>query len=649
MLKEIIYKHLELDDKFNVAFPDKRIPNGFIDKGKTRLGITYTCFHDKRHSITLIPGQAIINDALIDYPYLNLFAVMDGVTAKDIEKELTSRREYIRLVSTPESFGKIITAARNLGKLQWLYDNFFLYLDEVHCYATEAFRVEDKRNKPDILTPFDDAYKFVWKFKDMAMGSASTFQFSDPRIQALPRYKIMFDEKFGTIDIVHDSNPQKVLCQMLKQEQFPGNVHVFMNSVTMIGEVLIETGITDAHAYCADKEENMRKLGASRTYFRPQPLKGEYAKYNFYSSRYNDGWDLADDETATIILLTDVRVPHSLVGIPFKGFQAVGRMKVPPHTIYHVTNSHGKLGMKSFEQIQAKHLYNAKKNINYYKHHLKTTAIDGMEDDGSLLKLVWPYSFYADGKYQLSHMRLDQFICKEYCNEHYNNLNTIEQTWQSCNYNTTHSYFDLKPLERVKVTKEELNKQVIERIMEYREYPERYNYEASYKTIEGYRLEFKLLFDALDFLGIDEIKKLNYNDKAMKEALIKKSNQNAEAKLRFMLIDEFKLKDTSIDKQANRYTRKFVKQTLKRLYEELGIKNKNGKTKTASAKQLSEFGLFKVNDQCKFKDDEGNWHPAIEILKANYDTGTVNINPANCEFSKNSVIKFINRESQEAA
>lgn len=649
MLDETTYKHLKLTDRFEVAFPDKRIPNGFIDKSKTRLGITYTCFHDDRHSVTMIPSQAIIKDALMDYPDLNLFAVMDGVTTEDIEKELTSGREYIRLVSTPESFGKIIRAAMNLGKLQWLYDFFFLYLDEVHCYATEAFRVDSKRQKSDILIPFNENFNHVWKFKDMAMGSASPFHFSDPRIQALPHYKIMFKEKFGTINIVHDSNPQQVLCQMLTQGEFPGNVHVFFNSVTKIGEVLTKAGITDAHIYCADKEENMKKLGESKAYFRPQPIKGQYAKFNFYSSRYNDGWDLADDSLATIILLTDVHVPHSLVGIPFKGFQAVGRMKVTPHKIYHITNSHGKLGMKSFEAIQAKHLYNAKKNITYYNHHLKTTAADGMEDDGSLLELVWPYSFLEDGKYKLSHMRVDQMICKEYCNEHYNNLNNIEQTWQSCNYHTSRSYFDLKPLERVKVTKEELNKQVIERIIEYRDYPERYNYQASEKTIEGYRLEFKLLFDALDFLSIEEIKELNYNDKAMKEALIRKSNQNAEAKLRFRLIEEFKLKDTSIDKQANRYTQKHVKQTLKRLYEELGVKNPNGKPKTAFAKQLAEFGLFEINDKGKVKDIEGKWVPAIEILKANYDTGTVILNPANCEFSKNSVINIVNREFEEAA
>jgi hypothetical protein len=649
MLNKTIYKHLKLDDKFNVAFPDERIPNGFIDKGKTRLGITYTCFHDNRHTIGVIPGQAIIKDALADYPYLGLFEVMDGVAPEHIEAELNSGKQFIRIVTTPHSFWKIIRAAINIGKLQWLYDNFFLYLDEVHCYATEMFQVDPKRKRSDILTPFDEHENHVWKFKDMAMGSATPFKFSDPRILAMQHYKIVFEEKFGTINIVHDHNPQQVLCQMLTQEDFPGNIHVFYNSVTQAGEILRQTGITDAHILCALEERNMKNLDDMQIYFREQPIKGQYAKFNFYSSRYNEGWDLDDDETATIILLTDVHLLHTIASIPYKGFQAVGRSKVTPHKIFHITNSHGELGEKDFESIQVKHLYNAKKNIKYYNHHLRTTVADGMEDDGSLLKLVWPYSFYQDRKYQLSHMRVDQFICKEYCNEHYNNLNTIEQTWQSCNYNTKRSYFDFEPLERVKITKEELNKQVIERVVKYRKHPERYNYQAIKKTMQGYRLEFQILFEALDFLSIEKIEEVNYNDKAMKEALIQRSNNNAEAKIRFMLVKEFRLKDTANDKYANRYTQNYVKQTLRRLYDELGMKNPNGKPKTALAKQLVEYGLFELNYNCKVKGEDDKWKPGVEILKENFNTSSFAITPLSMQTANNPLPKIFNEEYKQVA
>ncbi len=83
MLKETKYTDMKIGDRFNVAFPDERIPNGFIDKSKTRVGITYTNFHDKRHSITVIPSEPIIEEAVEEYAYLNLFDVRGKITPEE--------------------------------------------------------------------------------------------------------------------------------------------------------------------------------------------------------------------------------------------------------------------------------------------------------------------------------------------------------------------------------------------------------------------------------------------------------------------------------------------------------------------------------------------------------------------------------------
>jgi hypothetical protein len=599
MLRETIYKDLEPGDKFNVAFPYERIPNGFIDKTKTRLGITYTNFHDKRNTITVIPSTAIIQDALTDYPYLDLFPVWEGVTPGQIEEYLQRDIPYKRLVPTPESFGKIITAAYNMGKLQWLYDNFFLYLDEVHCYATEAFR-------DDILNPF----KYVWRFKDMAMGSATPFPFSDTRIKAMQHYKIRFKEKFGKITIVNDPSPMAALHHMLTHpEMFPGNVHIWFNTVTQSGEVIRMTGITDVNIYCRDDEKNMANLEDAKVYFKSKPIASEYKKFNFYSCRYNDGWDLKDDETATLILVTDVNMPHSLVGIPYKGFQAVGRLKVTPNKIYHISNNYNKEGMRSFETIQQKWLYNAAKQVDYYNIHVASCKQDGIEDNGLLLNVVKPFSSFDNGIAELHHMALDQIICTEYCKEHYSNADTIEQTWQAMNYDTEQARFDLLPVVRAKKSQAEINKQVIERLEELRSHPEHYVYEVASVTLKKYETEFQLLFEAYEILHKDEIEKLGYDNKAMKAALINKSNQYAEAKLRLMLIEEFKLN--------HRYTNKHIKNKLRELYDLLEMKKPDGSSKTASAEQLREFGLFELKE-CKADDEQGNKKPGLEIIKLNY-------------------------------
>lgn len=602
MSKPIIYKDLEIDDKFNVAFPDGHIPKGFIDKTKTRLGITYTNFHDNRHTITTIPSTAIIDDALTEYPYLGLFPVWDGVTPKDVADYLRDDSVKIkRLVPTPESFGKIITGAASIGKEDWLYKNVFNYLDEVHCYATEAFR-------DDILRPFDYASKFN-KYGNLAMGSATVFPFSDPRIAAMQHYKIRFREKFGTINIINHYSPKAVLHDMMMHpDQFPGNVHTFFNSVTEIGDLVRSTGITDVNIFCRDDERNMISLEDAKIYFRSKPVKEHYKKFNFYSCKFNDGWNLKDDETATLILVTDTSIPHSLIGIPFKGFQAVGRLKATAHKIYHITNDFGKSGMKQFGDIQKDWLYNAEAHIEFHNLHAGNCRRDSIQDNGLLYNLVKPFSDVKEGIAKLNPYKLDQRICEEYCKEHYNNAATIEQTWQSMNYNTTRSNYGYVPIVRAKKTQAEVNKGVVERLEELKNHPETYVYEPVSATLKKYKTDYPLLLDAYEILGKDEIVKLKYNDKAMKEALIKVGNQHAEAKLRLMLIDEFKLN--------SKHAKQAMKIRLQQLYNQLGIRKPDGQIKVAKATDFESYG-FKLKDS-KIENDKGELKPGFEIIKLNF-------------------------------
>jgi hypothetical protein len=600
--QQTIYINLELTDNFNVAFPNKRVPNGFIDKTKTRLGITYTNFHDERHSISVIPSVPIIEDALKQYPYLNLFEIKKGVTPEMIADYLNSDAQYKRLVTTPESFNKIIAAAITNEQLQWLFNNFFLYLDEVHCYVTDSFR-------EDILIPFDE--DLIWEFKDMAMGSASPFLFSDPKILALPHYKILFKEKFGKITIVNEHDPKAVLLHMLKTpEMFPGNVYIFYPSVTSSGEVVMSAGVTDVNIYCRDERRNIENLKEASVFHKELPRKKEFKKFNFFTTRYNEGWNLDEDETATIILVTDVHQPHTMIGIPYKGYQAVGRSKVTPNKIYHVTNNLCKGDMRTFEEIQSSALFNATNHIKYHNHHIKLCNTESFADDGKIVDLVKPFSRLDGSNYRVRYpMKHDQLICAAWCREHYNNADTIKKTWESINYDTEFKKFDLEPVVRERKSQEEINMQIVERLEEFKINKSQYEYGVVTETIRGYEEECPILFEAYEQLGLKEIRNLNYNNKAMKAKLIQTSNQNAEAKLRLMLIDEYQL--------GERYIRKDMKIKLQEFYDKLRIRKADGKREIATVEKLKELGLFELH-QCKKEDDAGNLKPAYEITKLNF-------------------------------
>lgn len=602
MLKNTTYINLELTDNFEVAFPKKRVPNGFIDKTKTRLGITYTNFHDERHGISILPSVQIIEDAILQYPYLNLFEIQQGITPEMIADYLNSDAQYKKLVTTPESFDKIIAAAVINDQLQWLFDSFFLYLDEVHCYLTDAFR-------EDILTPFDE--DLIWEFKDMAMGTASSFPFSDPRIMALPHYKILFKEKFGKITIVNERNPKAVLHHMLTNpSMFPGNVYIFYPSVTATGEAIQLAGLTDANVYCRNENRNLKNLQEASVFHKERPLKAEYKKFNFFTTRYNEGWNLDDDETATIVLVTDVHQPHTMIGIPYKGYQAAGRLKVTPNKIYHVTNNLGKGGMRTFEEIQIPALFNANYHIKYHNYHIKECSKSNMVDDGKISELIKTFSKLDVNNQTVRYpMKHDQQICATWCREHYNNIESIQQTWESINYDTEFKYFDLKPIVKEKMSSEEINMQIVERLEEYKLNKDNYEFGVVANTIKEYEKECPILFEAYEILGVDQIRELNYNNKAMKAKLIQTSNQNAEAKLRLMLIEEYQL--------GERYIRKDMKIKLQQLYDQLGIRKADGKREIATVEKLKELGLFELHE-CKKANDDGKLKPAYEIAKLNF-------------------------------
>jgi hypothetical protein len=601
MSKETICIAVELSDKFNVAFPDGFVPEGIIDKTKCRVGITYQAFHEPRHTLVVVPTTAIIEDALLNYPGLNLFAVMDGITPEKIAAYLQSGAKHFKIVSTPDSFGKIITAARKLGKLTWLFEQVFLYMDEYHCYATEAFRER-------ILTPFENDN--AWRFKRKAFGSATPFLFSDPRYSEMQRYKLIFREKFGKVTIINDRNPKVTLHYMLthSDEYFPGKVFIWFNSVTQSGKAILAAGITDVAVFCSDDEKNMINLQEASVYYQHQPRDGEYKKFNFFSKRYDEGWALRDEKTATVILITDIHAPHTIVGIPYQGFQAVGRLEQKPHKIYHITNNYGKETMRTFETIQRNWQYNSAKHVDYYNKHAAACREDGIENDGSMKEVVKHFAEFKNDEAKVYPPKLDQVICGEWILEHYSNSHTIEQAWSDLNYDTEQQTFYIQPILKERKSSEQINKLIVERWEDIKAHREFYTYEVNKVALDKEKVEYALLFEAYQMIGKEGMEKLNYNDKAMKAALIEINNQTAEAKLRIRLPEIFKINES--------YTKKYIKEQLQRLYMECQLLNPSGKVKTAVATHLEDFG-FKLHG-CKVEGRNGKSEHGFTILSINY-------------------------------
>jgi hypothetical protein len=272
MYNQTIYKPLKIGDRFSVAFPAGIPANSIIDKSKTALGITFTEMMEKRHSILVCPNKPIIEDKCTSKQYLHIapFKIIEGITTEMIAAELlrTEGYNYKKLLVTPESFPKIIAAAASIGKLQWLYDEFFCFLDESHYYSVDAFR-------EDILDPF----KYIDRFKSVALGSAMPFPYSHPRFKRFQPYKITYAEEFGTVTLINDPNPQAVMMYFLKNPSiFRGRVHIFFASVTATGNPITTSGATDVMVACRFDEKNITNLGQAKQYFIEHPTEKDFKK-----------------------------------------------------------------------------------------------------------------------------------------------------------------------------------------------------------------------------------------------------------------------------------------------------------------------------------------------------------------------------------
>lgn len=607
MYKQIIDKPLKLGDKFNVAFPDGIPSKCDVDKSKTALGITYSEMKAERHSILALPSVAIIEDKCSspDYAYIKPFKIIEDITSEMIAEELLREDgyKYKKLLVTPESFPKIIDAAKSIGRLQWLFDNFFCFLDESHCYATDAFR-------DDILKPFE----YIHRFESVAMGSATPFPYSHPRFRKFQKYKIKFKEKFGVITLINDENPQAVMMHFLKNpDMFPGRVHIYFNSVTGTGNLINTSRVTDVMVSCRFEDENIVNLGEAQKYFIEYSTEKDFKKFNFYSSRYNEGWDLKDNSSATMILLTDTSIPHSMVGIQYKGFQAVGRLRTEtdnkPHKIYHITNNLGLEGMSTLANIQKTRLYNANAHINQYNEHKAKCNQDGELDLELLKPVIQKFADFDNDMAYLNEDKLDQISCAQYCREGYNSRATIRAAWELCNYDVEEIKYSLPSIKVGRRTSSDTNRNIVNHIQELKEHPEKYVFGAASSFMKICQNENYIVVDAIEILRVKRIKELEYSTKAMKTELIERSNKNVESQLRKMLENTFMLNC--------RYTNKYIKLKLQEFYDELGIKKADGSRKIATASQLNEFGMFGMNEG-KAENDKGEKKPGWLIYRLNY-------------------------------
>ena len=580
-----------LDEAFNV------IPsNAFIHKGRCGIGGTHLELTAKQNSILVVPIKGIITDKInakdengkVEYP--DLFPVMGGVKPEEIRIYLSSNIPYKKLITTPDSLYKIIKAAS--GNTDELYRDYFLLYDEAHTIITESFR-------ESMIKAFEEHFNFINK----AFISATPYYFTDPRMKNLDYYKIVFDGTLGKVNIINAVSVKSCVNHFLNQaKQFNNNLHIFYNSVTEIAEAIEMANLNEkeCNVHCSDKEENQDKIGK---FFNPQPIKGQYKKFNFYTTSHFEGWNL-EDINPVIVLVTDVHKSNTKVGISNKGVQAIGRQRIKPNkqetipTIFHITNHRNKEIFKTMETIKSDYLFDAEWEIDEYNRYIEACKEQGHEPSKEKTDFVQRYAtINADtGKAKICHTKIDQFINESACNEEFNHIDYINAAWQKAGYDT-----EMKENKQYlgRSTQRKTKKSVEEIFSDFETLESKNSFVFGQNPLEKLKNKYPVLYKAYKNLSKEEIKSTNYSITEIEKLLILKNNKDAEIRVLKLLPLYFSV--------GQRYTKEYTKQTLQKIYDKAGYKA------SATAEQIKH--IWYDAKACKIKNNAGNYDNGFEILR----------------------------------
>jgi hypothetical protein len=555
---------LHVADHLNKAFAI--LPsNANIDKGRCGIGGTSLEIVAERHSIFIVCTLGGILGKAKNNP--SIFPIYGKMKSKAIIPELNKGTGYRKLFVTPDSFWKIIEAAKNSIGLKRLFRDFFVLYDESHTAITEAWR-------PNVLAPFE----WIWKFKNKSFITATPCELNNPNFLKLQNYRIEFHEPYiGKVNVVECSPHEISSCvdaHIASAPNLPGSLFIFYNSVKEIAETIKHNGLTDCHIYCADKGDNYEKLPDQLNVFKREPESGKYAKVNFFTTRYFECFDLFA-KNATIILVTDITRTTTRVGISNKGVQAIGRIRDmgeegdKPNSIIHITNHRGRNKMRS--RVEFKRDYNLHKTIidHYNKYVLegKSAKIKPLENYKDTIKAfsdIDPKSKIA----VFNQDKLDQIINELVSNQEFNHIDFIINAWRIRKYDVHLDYHRVIPELKVKLRMSKKNrfKQIINLIHCLETAKDSYHIGTAARTLIEIQKDEPLAFEAYYKLSIDRIEELDYNEKQIKLELILLHNSAAMIKLLPILSEEFKV-------GPEKFTSKTLIDRLQYLYNKVDLRD----------------------------------------------------------------------------
>ena len=551
--------------------------NTILYKTLTGLGATYGELKADRNSIIIEPNVPVIVGKCNDPKHKedNLFGVYEGVYTEDVIKYLEkSADKRTKILTTPESFQKVKDAFELMD--MDIYGTCFLLFDECHKI------VKDADYRSDITLPFDDFFLF----NEKALVSATPISFSDPRFE-MQKFQIIriepaFEYKLP-VSLIHTNNVLEQLKRTLDKLDAT-DICLFVNSTDMIYSFIKQLDIeNESTVFCAKKSVEKLKNKKFKHAFE-QWSKSRMKKYNFFTSRFYNALDIELKIKPTVIMISDVYFSeYSMIDPHTDAIQAIGRFRNGVNRVCHIFNTNPNLPVRTEEEIGiylqvSKEVYDKIKT--FYDCATSEEARNAYRE--ALKVLPFNQMLNKDGKENF--FAIDNYVDEALLKSSYNAQEKLIASYRSnrlFDLDVESAYFPFGDFERLKkeskyTSLKDKRKEVV-RQLELLKGDDETEMIRNYK--EDLRKADSFIYGAYEEIGKEMIESLDYSVKRIKEAMILKQYREKTEGTEFIQLikNSFKV--------GQKYTKKYIKEELTRIYALTGVTPQ----KTITGKSIKEF------------------------------------------------------------
>lgn len=551
--------------------------NTILYKTLTGLGATYGELKADRNSIIIEPNVPVIVGKCNDPKHKedNLFGVYEGVYTEDVIKYLEkSADKRTKILTTPESFQKVKDAFELMD--MDIYGTCFLLFDECHKI------VKDADYRSDITLPFDDFFLF----NEKALVSATPISFSDPRFE-MQKFQIIriepaFEYKLP-VSLIHTNNVLEQLKRTLDKLDAT-DICLFVNSTDMIYSFIKQLDIeNESTVFCAKKSVEKLKNKKFKHAFE-QWSKSRMKKYNFFTSRFYNALDIELKIKPTVIMISDVYFSeYSMIDPHTDAIQAIGRFRNGVNRVCHIFNTNPNLPVRTEEEIGiylqvSKEVYDKIKT--FYDCATSEEARKAYRE--ALKVLPFNQMLNKDGKENF--FAIDNYVDEALLKSSYNAQDKLIASYRSnrlFDLDVESAYFPFGDFERLKkeskyTSLKDKRKEVV-RQLELLKGDDETEMIRNYK--EDLRKADSFIYGAYEEIGKEMIESLDYSVKRIKEAMILKQYREKTEGTEFIQLikNSFKV--------GQKYTKKYIKEELTRIYALTGVTPQ----KTITGQSIKEF------------------------------------------------------------